>query len=55
MPIATRTSTQQTDSHDAARASRPAADEVVARAPLASQPEPHEAIELEAYDLPCTD
>jgi hypothetical protein len=56
MPTATTTSTQQKESHDAARVSRPAPDEVVARSPMTSQPEPAEAREAaDSYDLPCTD
>jgi hypothetical protein len=55
MPTATRTSTQQKDSHDATRPSRPAPDEVAVRSPLTSQPEPLELTEADPYDLPCTD
>jgi hypothetical protein len=53
MPTATRTSTQQKETLDAPRGSRPAADE--ARSPLPTQPEPLELSELDPYDLPCTD
>jgi hypothetical protein len=55
MPIATRTSTQEKETHDAPRAARPAPDEVAVRPPLTTQPEPLEATEPDPYDLPCTD
>lgn len=56
MPIATRTSTQPTDSHDAPRATRPVRDEVPAREPRYAQPEPADDLELDGYDnIACTD
>jgi hypothetical protein len=56
MPIATRTSTQTNDSHDAPRAARTARDEVPAREPLPTLPDPAEACEPDPYDnVACTD
>ncbi len=57
MPIATRTSTQQKESHDAARASRrDAHDEVAPREPMPARPEPEQVAEPDPYDnLACTD
>jgi hypothetical protein len=56
MPIATRTTTQPTESHDAPRVARPAREEVPAREPFPTQPEPAETVELDPYDnVACTD